>query len=71
MTKTVTFKDLLKDNDSFNITYAKKGTTPKQLKVDKVEDVLSFISDNIYEINLLSINEVILDIDKIIEKYSK
>ena len=71
MTKTVTFNDLLKENDNFNITYAKKGCTPKKTTLETPEEVLSFISENIYDINLLSINDVIIDLDKIIEKYTR
>lgn len=69
--KTITFKELLKDNDRFYITYNKKGGTPKHKIYDNPQDVLSFISENIYDVNLISINDVILDIDKIIKKYSK
>ncbi len=69
MGKTITFKELLKGDTEFNITYAKKGGTPKKTTLKKPEEVLSFISENIYEINLLSINDIILDIDKIIEKF--
>ena len=69
--KTITFDELLEDNDKFYITYARPGCTPKHTTLEKPEDVLSFISNNIYEMNLIAINDFILDIDKIIEKYSK
>jgi len=70
-TKTITFKELLKESDSFNIAYANKNGLPKYTTLNKPEEVLSFISNNIYEIVYLSINDIVLDIDKIIEKYSR
>ena len=70
-TKTVTFKDLLKENNTFNIAYAIKNGLPKHKTLDEPQEVLFFISKNIYEMNYLSINDVVLDIDKIIEKYSR
>jgi len=70
-TKTVTFKDLLRGNESFTIIYANKNGIAKHTKIDTPKEVLSFISENIYEIKFLSINDIVLDIDKIIEKYSR
>jgi len=70
-TKTVTFKDLQGDNtNSFNLTYAENGKA-KYITLDTPDEVLSFINENVYDIDYLSINEVSIDIDKLIEKYSK
>ena len=65
----MTFEKLLIGYDRYNVTYAKKGGISKYISFEKVEEVIQFINKNIYDINLLCINDVMLDINKIIEKY--
>lgn len=69
--KYVTFNDLLEyDNSDLHVTYVISGR-PKHKKLESPEEVLSFISENIYELDYLSINDVTIDINKLIEKYSR
>lgn len=71
MDKTITLKELLIDSDDIYVTYTKKGRTPVMETFKEPEQVIEFIKDNIYDVDMLVVNEYVLDIDKIIEKYSK
>ena len=69
--KTMTFEELLKDNKTYHVVYAKKGGMPKHLDIDDTDDLIKFINENLHIINLLSINNNFIDIDELIKKYSK
>lgn len=68
--KTITFKDLLYNSKSFDITYVINHRS-KYITLDTANEVVSFINENVYDIEYLSINDVSIDIDKLIEKYFK
>lgn len=52
--------------DDFNVIYAKKMGIPKTAVFDNKKDVVEFLLYNIDDIDFLSINEVIIDKNKLI-----
>jgi hypothetical protein len=52
--------------DDFNIVYAKKMGLPKRVVFDNKKNVIEFLLYNIDDIDFLSINEVIIDKNKLI-----
>lgn len=71
MSKTITLKELLKESDKFYVTYATNNGIAKRTVLINPEDVLEFLNKNIYEMKMLAINDVMIDIEKLIEKYSR
>ncbi len=72
-TNTITLNELLKQHKDYNISYNEIDVInpPKNITVKTPEEVIRFINENIYTIDLLVINDVTLDIDKIIVKFNK
>jgi hypothetical protein len=67
--ETKTFKDLMIGYNNYNLTYARKGGSSNNVKFYTPEEVIRFLNENIYKIDILSINDTNIDVDKIIEKY--
>ena len=65
----MTLTELLQEFEDYNITYAEIGGMPKNFIVQSAEEVVTFISENIFDINLLLINDINIDVNRIIEKY--
>jgi uncharacterized protein YneR len=53
-------------NDGFNLVYAKSGKSPKNIFFENRKDVVNFFIDNINDIEFLSINDVIIDKNKLV-----
>jgi len=70
-TNTITLDGLLESHTEYNILYAKIGKTPQYKKLQTTEEVIIFINENIFTINLLIINDKSLDINMIIKKFNK
>lgn len=56
----------LEINDGFNLVYAKSGKTPKNIFLEKRKDVVKFFIDNFNDIDFISINDVIIDKNKLV-----
>jgi len=56
----------LEMNDGFNLMYAKKMGTPMSILLKSRIEVLEFIIENEDNIDFLSINDVVIDLPKLI-----
>ena len=54
------------DNDGFNLIYAKIGGSPKNIFLQKRRDIISFFLENLNNIDFISINDVIIDKNELI-----
>jgi len=53
-------------NDGFNIVYAKIGDSPKNIFLEKKEEVIKFFIQKLNDIDFISINDVNIDKNKLI-----
>lgn len=53
-------------NEGFNIVYAKKCGRPLSVYLEKKQDVINFFINNLNNIELLTINDSIIDINKLV-----
>lgn len=59
------FKELKSDDNKYHVTYAKIGDKPNFIVLDNDKELLYFINENIGKMNLFTINDIIIDINKI------
>lgn len=52
----------------FNLTYAKKNGTPKYTEFETRKEVIKFLLENLDNMDLLTINNMIIDINLLIKK---
>jgi hypothetical protein len=52
--------------EGFNLVYAKIGNAPKNIFLEKRIDIMKFLANNLNNINFLSINDVIIDNNKLV-----
>ena len=53
-------------NDGFNIVYAKSGNSPRNYYCDNRRDVIKFFISELNNIDLLIINDMVIDKNKLI-----
>ena len=53
-------------NDGFNIVYAKNVGSPKSIFLETRLEVTEFLINNLNNINFISINDVVIDINKLV-----
>lgn len=53
-------------NDGYNIVYAKSGGSPKNINLKTRLDVVQFFLYNLNHIDFLSINDVVIDKNKLV-----
>lgn len=53
-------------NDGFNIVYAKNGGSPKNIFLKTRLEVTEFLINNLNNVNFISINDVVIDINKLV-----
>lgn len=58
-------------NDGFNVVYAKRMSTPKNIFFDTRLEVVTFLLENLNDIELISINDVQLDKNKLVNDNKK
>lgn len=63
--------DKIDSFDGFHLVYAKKCGSPKNKFFEKRIDVIEFFSHNLNNIDFLSINDVIIDINRLVENNKK
>jgi hypothetical protein len=54
-------------SEGFNIIYAKKGGRPKNTFLESRRDVVEFFLENLNDIDMLSVNDVIIDTEQLIK----
>ena len=59
--------DKIDSFDGFHLVYAKKCGSPKNKFFEKRIEVIEFFAYNLNNIDFLSINDVIIDINKLVE----
>jgi len=55
-------------NEGFNLIYAKSGGSPKNIFLDTRRDTIEFLFENLNNIDFISINDVIIDKNKLINE---
>lgn len=53
-------------NDGFNLVYAKSGGRPKNIFLETRREVVNFFIINLNDIDFISINDKIIDKDKLV-----
>lgn len=53
-------------NDGFNIVYAKIGSRPKRVFLEKRRNVVEFFMENLNDIDFISINDIIINKDELV-----
>lgn len=53
-------------NEGFNIVYAKKYNRPQNIYCKDRHDVIKFFIDNLNDIDLIVINDIIIDKNKLV-----
>lgn len=56
----------IKINDGFNIVYAEKCGRPKAIFLNNRQEVINFFMENLTNIELLTINDIIIDKNKLV-----
>lgn len=54
--------------DDYNLVYAKNMGIAKRIKLDTKKEVVEFLLNNIDDIDFISINEVVIDKEKLIKE---
>lgn len=55
-------------NEGFNLVYAKKGGSPKNIYFSTRLEVTDFLVNNLNNINFLSINDSVININKLVNE---
>lgn len=53
-------------NDGFNVVYAEKCGRPKAVFLNNRQEVVNFFMENLNNIELLTINDIIIDKNKLV-----
>lgn len=53
-------------NDGFNLVYAKSGGRPKNIFLEKRRGVVEFLLENLNDIDFISINDINIDKNKLV-----
>ena len=57
--------------DSFNVVYAKSGGSPKYIELETRREVVKFFMNELNNIDFISINDNIIDKNKLIDNNIK
>lgn len=58
-------------DDGYNMVYAKKGKSPKRFFCETRKDVIEFLIRELNNIDFLSINDVVIDSNKLVNSNIK
>lgn len=59
------------EKEGYNIVYAKSGGRPKNIYVESRMEVVEFFLENLNDIDLLSVNDVIIDKQQLVDSNIK